>query len=85
MDTILICVIFIAQLICSTVIKHKILKFLPTLIPVGMLSLLVLNANLTEPDPKGMASMTLLVLAGGFAAMLHMSANLFLKRIKDRK
>lgn len=85
MDLILIGIVFVAQLICCTAIKHKVWKYAPTLILAGMMSLMVFNATLSEPDPQGIALLTVLILAGGFAAMLHLSITLIWNRMKDRK
>lgn len=85
MNLILGAIVFFAQFICCAVVKHKVRKYLPTLIVAGLMSVMVCTATLGEPDLEGFATMTVMILAGAFAAMLHLSITLIFKRMKDRR
>ena len=85
MNLILGAVVFIAQFICCMAVKHKVKKYLPTLIVAGLMSVMVFTATLEAPDPRGFVTLTVMILAGAFAAMLHLSITLIFKRMKDRR
>lgn len=85
MTTILGAVVFAAQFICCMAVKHKVLKYLPTLISAGLMSVMVMTATLEAPDPRGFVTLTVMILAGALAAMLHLSITLIYKRMKDSR
>lgn len=76
---------FVAQLICCVLIRHKILKYLPTLIAAGFISLTVLTASMGEMNPEKLVSQTKLILFGAFAAAVYHSMMIIWNRMKDRK
>lgn len=88
MNTILVAVMFIAQLICCMVVKHRIWKYAPMLLVAALMSVTVLNGSLGEISQSDMMSLsieTLLLLAGGLAAALHQAIRIIWGRMKDRK
>lgn len=74
---------FIAQLLCCVFIKHKIWRYLPTLISAFFISVTVLNANLGEMDPERLVSQTRVTLVCAFAAVLHHAVMIIWNRMKD--
>ena len=85
MNMILGAFVFIAQFICCMAVKHKVMKYLPTLISAGLMSIVVFTATLEAPDPRAFTTLTVMILAGAFAAMLHLSITLIWKRMRDRR
>lgn len=85
MNVTLAVIVFVTQFICCIAVKHQVKKYLPTLIVAGMMSLMVFTATLGELDPRGLVTLTVMILAGGFAAMLHLSISLIWNRMKGRK
>ena len=76
---------FIAQLLCCVLIKHKVWKYLPTLITAFFITVTVLNANLGEMDPVRLVAQTKVALTCCFAVVLYHSIMAIWKRMKDRK
>lgn len=76
---------FVAQILCCVLIRHKIWKYLPTLISAGMISVTVLNATMGEMDPQRLVSQTKVTLFCGFAAALYHATRIIWNRMKDRK
>ena len=75
---------FVAQLICCVVIRHKILKYLPTLIAAGFISLTVLNATMGELDPRRLVAQTKTTLFCGLAVVMYHSIMIIWNRMKNR-
>ena len=73
---------FVAQLICCVLIKHKIWKYLPTIIAAFFISLTVINANMGYMNPERMVSQTKVMLFCGFAVALYHSIMIIWKRMK---
>ncbi len=87
MNTILAAVVFIAQLICCMAVKHRVWKYTPVLLVAALMSATVLSASLGEIDQNSMMSLavqTMLLVAGGFAVMLHMAIKAIWNRMKNR-
>ena len=61
---------FLAQLVCCVLIRHKILKYLPMLIAAGFISLTVLNATMGEMNPERLVAQTKVTLFCGVAVVL---------------
>lgn len=75
---------FLAQLLCCVLVKHKIWRYTPTLIAAFFLSATVLNANLMDTlDPERLVSQTRVVLFCCFAVALYHAIMIIWKRMKD--
>ncbi len=75
---------FVAQLLCCVLIKHKIWKYTPTLIATFFISVTVLNANMGQMDPVRLVAQTKVTLFCFFAVALYHSIMIIWKRMKDR-
>lgn len=75
---------FVAQLVCCVLFRKKILKYLPTLIAAGLISLTVLNATMGEMDPQRLVAQTKATLICGFAVAMYHSIMIIWKRMKER-
>lgn len=77
--------IFVAQIMCCVLIRHKWMKYLPTLFCAGLISLTVLSANVGEMNPELLMEQTGLTLTSAFAAVLYHAVVIIRKRIKGEK
>ena len=63
--------VFLAQMMCCALIRHKWMKYLPTLLCAAMISVTVLGANAGQVEPQRLIDQTWMTLAGGAAAGLY--------------
>lgn len=63
--------VFIAQLICCVWAKGKYMKYLPTLIAVGLMSVVVLQGTLDVINVVALVALTRIILMGGLAIGLY--------------
>jgi len=75
---------FVAQLLCCVLIRHKIWKYLPTLAAAFFISVTVLSATMGELDPQRLVSQTKVTLVCCFAVALYHSIMIIWKRMKNR-
>ena len=77
--------VFLAQLMCCVLIRHKWMKYLPTLLCMAGISVTVLNASMGEMNPQLLVEQTKLTLMGAFAAVLYHAVMIIWKRMKGGK
>ena len=65
------CIVFIAQIICCTLFKDKLKRYLPTLIALAFISATVINANMGMLDSKALTDQTIVSLSGIAAVMIY--------------
>lgn len=64
-------IVFIAQLICCIWVKGKYMKYLPTLLVAGIMSVTVLNGTLGVLDVLALVAQTKVILMGGLAIGIY--------------
>lgn len=77
--------VFLAQLICCVVIRHKWMKYLPTLFCAGLISMTVLSANVGEMNPELLMEQTGLTIMSAFGAVLYHAVMILWKRLRKEK
>lgn len=75
---------FVAQLLCCVLVRHKLWRYTPTMLAVFFLSATVLNANLTDAlDPQRLVSQTRVLLFCGLAVAMYHAIRIIWKRMRD--
>ena len=64
-------IVFIAQIICCSIFKDKIKRYLPTLIALAFISITVLRANMGEMLPQRLVDQTIVALVGIASIVLY--------------
>ena len=64
-------IVFIAQIMCCSIFKDKIKRYLPTLIALVFISTTVLSANMGQLDPQRLVDQTIVSLVGVAAIALY--------------
>ncbi len=64
-------IVFIAQILCCSIFKGKIKRYLPTLIALAFISITVLRANMGQMLPQRLVDQTIVSLVGIVAIALY--------------